>query len=327
MRHQLAGSVFISYGRADMTPFSWIERLRLYLAQNRREDGLDIWDDSKISTGEEWRRSIRTAIDRADAAIVLVGPAFLASEFVMTEELPHLLAAVHSRGVRIFPLIVSYSAFKRSALEPFNAFNNPDEPLESLPPPEQNRIINKLAIDVDAALRNPPQGSPAPRGASGDKITALKSIQRELAGTRTAFEAQARLRNALVEMLKRRLGSLPHLEYERLFFHYYHEFTRDERFEFHQIRAITDGPLHQGNRSTLKVLESHPELLDDVPVLVNVRQHLVFWLNKYDRVFRIHPEMCLLYVGVEDAVPFPSDADGEIDRQVQHLLKEGRPGD
>ena len=97
-------SVFISYGHADMKPVSWIERLRLYLGQNRHAGAIKIWDDSKISAGVDWRQSIATALDHCKAAILLVGPAFLASKFVMSNELPPLLAAARSRGVRIFPL-------------------------------------------------------------------------------------------------------------------------------------------------------------------------------------------------------------------------------
>ena len=78
-------SVFISYGHADMDPVSWIDRLRLYLGQNRHEGGIEIWDDSRIDAGAEWRQSIGTALHHCKAAILLVGPAFLASRFVMTQ--------------------------------------------------------------------------------------------------------------------------------------------------------------------------------------------------------------------------------------------------
>ena len=67
----------------------------------------------------------------------------------------------------------------------------------------------------------------------------------------------------------------------------------------------------------LQVIEQQPDLLDEIPSLKELRQHLVFWLNKYDKVFAKTPEMCLLYTGVEDGVPFP---DG-IDRLVQVWLQ------
>jgi hypothetical protein len=286
-------SIFISYGQADMKTEPWIDRVRLYLAQNR---GIEIWDDSKIVPGADWRQSIATALGSCNAAILLVGPAFLGSDFVMSNELPHLLVAARSRRLPIFPLVIKYVAYKRSVLEGIGAVNNPDQPLESLPTAEQNRILNKLAIDV-------------------------KLIQRQLAITLTAFTAQVRRRDDLVKALEDRLGKELSLEYEKLFFRYYKELTADERFIFDQIRAVTEGALEAGNRKILDLLEAHADLLDEIPLLVDLRQHLVFWLNKFERVFKKTPEMCLLYAGVEDGVPFP----GGIDREIDAWLRKHPP--
>lgn len=49
---------------------------------------------------------------------------------------------------------------------------------------------------------------------------------------------------------------------------------------------------------------------------MDLRQHLVFWLNKFDRVFVNNKAMCLLYTGVEDGVPFPSYVDDVIKEEL-----------
>jgi hypothetical protein len=313
----MAATIFISYGRADMQPVSWIERLRLYLAQNRHDGGLEIWDDSKIASGTDWRQSIGTAIEHCDAAILLVGPGFLASQFVMTSELPRLLSAAQTRGLRIFPLIVGYSAFKKSVLEPFNAVNNPDEPLESMTFAEQNRVLNSLAIAVTEAI-GPIVHRRAPSNTAGrDRIAVVQEIQRQLGDTATNFGAQTRRRNELVQMLEERLRTKMTLEYEKLFFRYFDQLTHDERFVFDQIRAITEGALYGGNRKILELLETYPKLTGEIPELLDLRQHLVFWVNKYERVFVNQPRMCLLYVGVEDGVPFPRNVEAAIDEWLR----------
>jgi TIR domain len=316
--------VFISYGHADMEPFSWIDRLRLYLRQNRHEGAIEIWDDSKISPGTDWRHSIATALNHCHAAILLVGPAFLASEFVMSNELPSLLAAARTRGVKIFPVVIMHAAYRQSVLEPFDAVNNPDEPLEAMSAAEQNRILNQLAIDVDTALRSSPAGGSAVGVKGDDTSTAVKAIQRQLSTTWTTFVAQAHRRDDLVAALERRLRKKLDLEYEKLFFRYYKELIPEERFEFDQIRAMTEGPLYDGNRKILDLLEAQPHLVDEIPMLTDLRQHLVFWLNKFDRVFRVRPEMCLLYTGVEDAVPFPGGLDRQIDEWLLQNAKDAK---
>jgi|GEM_PF-1419645 cell division protein ZapA (FtsZ GTPase activity inhibitor) len=306
----MAHTIFISYGHADMMETPWIERLRLYLEQNRHKNGVMTWDDSKIEPGSDWRTSIASALNSASAAILLVGPGFLASRFIANEELPALLASAERHNKPIFPLIVKYCAYEQSVLAALQSFNKPERPLESLSTVEQNKTMSELAVALNNKLES---HVASPRSRAGDKAAQIKLIQRNLSDTRKAFVAQLNHRDDLVKAVERRLKIRNTLEYEKFFFKYYKQMIADERFEFDQIRALTEGPLYNGNRTIANILETHPELLDEVPFLVDLRQHLVFWLNKYDRVFVRTPEMCLLYTGVEDAVPFPNGIDRAID--------------
>ena len=61
----------------------------------------------------------------------------------------------------------------------------------------------------------------------------------------------------------------------------------------------------------------HPEVLDELLSLADLHQHLVFWLNKFEKVFARRPEMCLLYTGVEDGVPFPENLDAELKTWIE----------
>jgi hypothetical protein len=73
-----------------------------------------------------WGQSIETALESADAAIFLVGPGFFASRFITSVELQRPKA----RGSRFFPLVVEYCMYTTSALGAFQAFNNPEIPME-----------------------------------------------------------------------------------------------------------------------------------------------------------------------------------------------------
>lgn len=143
-----SNSLFISYSRRDMTPVDWLERLNLHLAPLRRRGIVDTWDDGRLRPGQQWRSEIRAAIERATAAILLVGPGFLASEFIATDELPMLLAAASTRGLRVYPLLIGYCQYTMSALEGYQAFNKPEAPLEALSPPEQNKLLYELSAAV-----------------------------------------------------------------------------------------------------------------------------------------------------------------------------------
>jgi hypothetical protein len=310
-------SLFISYGREDMVPVHWLNRLKLYLAPLDRSYRVEIWDDSRISPGAQWEAEIARALERCTAAILLIGPAFLASEFITTQELPILLAAAKEREIRIYPVVVAYCSYTRSILASYQAFNDPDAPLEALAPAEQNKRLNDVSAAVDNDLRHAAPGARAGASSNEDTGKALREIARQLKNTRTAFEAQCRVRDELYAAIRKRLGILETLQYERFFFRYYSRLNKEEKFQFKQVRAITEGPLHDGNTAILQVIERVPRVLDEVPSLLDLQQHVVFWLNKYQRVFAQDRQMCVLYTGVEDGVPFPRRAEKDVERWLK----------
>lgn len=311
----MSQSLFISYAHRDMADVNWLDRLRAYLAPLRRRN-ITVWEDSQIATGARWEAEIKAALEGADAAVLLVGPAFFASEYIATVELPRLLAAIERRGISILPLVVGYCDYAGSPLGSFQALNDHQKPLEALPLAEQNRWLNELGIKVDAVLRHGAQAGPIRQP---PVVETLKTIGRLLSDSRRAIEAQGRRRDALVDAITKRLGFENDLEYEQFFLRQFGGLTAPERFEFDQIRALTEGPMAGANRAILEMLEHNLALLDEVPLSVDLQQHLVFWLNKYERVFVRTPAMCVLYTGVEDGVPFP----GGLDRAVAERLERG----
>jgi hypothetical protein len=155
-------NLFISYGHKDMVDENWLERLKLHLGSVSRRGLLDPWDDTRIKAGANWLSEIKAALDRAAAAVLLVGPGFLASEFIATEELLPLLTAAQNRGVKIYPLVVGYCQYKSSALTHLQAFNDPGNPLESLSKPGQNKLLSELSGEIEREMLLPaPQGQPS----------------------------------------------------------------------------------------------------------------------------------------------------------------------
>src|SRR5690349_20190511 len=84
----LRRNIFVSYSHDDAM---WLERLKIHLAPHLRGEKLVLWDDSMIRSGENWARVIETAIASARVAVLLVTPAFLASDYVNDVELPAIL--------------------------------------------------------------------------------------------------------------------------------------------------------------------------------------------------------------------------------------------
>ena len=139
--------VFISYSHADT---EWLRRLKRHLKPLEREGAIDLWSDSVIKPGSKWREEIRTAVEKAKVAILLISADFLASDFIDKDELPPLLTAAEKEDAIILPVIVSKCMFDRKkSLSKFQAVNSPDEPLNGMGEAEQEEVFDKVARIID----------------------------------------------------------------------------------------------------------------------------------------------------------------------------------
>jgi hypothetical protein len=91
--------VFVSYGREDE---QWRRRFTEMLRPLVRQRRLEVWSDDRAVVGYEWRPQLAEAIAGSEAALLLVSPSFLASDFIMDQELP----ALTGHGVRLVPVLV-----------------------------------------------------------------------------------------------------------------------------------------------------------------------------------------------------------------------------
>jgi TIR domain len=139
--------IFVSYSHSDNY---FLGRLQAHLKPLARRGRIEMWDDTQIQVGDEWRSEIREAVENCSVAVLLISADFMASDFIDNNELPPLLVAARQRGVRIFPVLVSSSYFEDSELSRFQAVNPPSKPLDMMSRGEQEAVFAKL----HKAIRN-----------------------------------------------------------------------------------------------------------------------------------------------------------------------------
>ena len=137
--------VFISYSHKDG---QWLERLRVHLKPVEREGIIDLWDDTKIAVGVQWRDAIRNALETARAAVLLISADFLASNFIAEHELPTLLAQAKAGGTTIIPVILSPSLFDNTALGAFQSVNASSDPIIDMPRSKQEQVFVQVAQTI-----------------------------------------------------------------------------------------------------------------------------------------------------------------------------------
>jgi len=145
-------TVFLCYARADQGEKRWKDRLDRQLGGIARFKSFSVWHDGRIAAGVDWKAEIDLALQRCGAAVLLIGPNFLTSDFIQDEELPALLSAHKTDGVPVFPLITDFCPYGRSPLGRFQSVNDPEQPLEALDEPDQNRLLLDVAERVADAF-------------------------------------------------------------------------------------------------------------------------------------------------------------------------------
>jgi len=96
---------FISYAHDDHRMFRTI---RTQLKSVERAFGIQFWSDQRINAGYVWDAEIRKHIDMADLFVLLVSPAFLASNYIWDQELPAIInRRKAANAVLVLPVVLT----------------------------------------------------------------------------------------------------------------------------------------------------------------------------------------------------------------------------
>ena len=151
--------VFISYSHKDE---EWLKKLQEVIAPDIRNDRVTVWSDKQIDPGDPWFNKITEAINQARVAVLLVSLNFLASEFILKEELPRLVEAVDD-GLTIL-WVPLFGAFEdqeiKERLKPISTYQSvidPKMPLSQREPNDQISALVKVCNKISKIL-NPDKG-------------------------------------------------------------------------------------------------------------------------------------------------------------------------
>lgn len=138
--------LFISYSHTDT---SCLERLLVHLKPLERSNSVVCWSDKRLRTGDKWKTELEQNLNDSVIAILLVSADFLASDFIVNNELPPLLIKADSKGLRILPVILKPCGFRRDPiLSAFQSANDPASPLLGMSPMDQESLYDKIAEEV-----------------------------------------------------------------------------------------------------------------------------------------------------------------------------------
>jgi hypothetical protein len=140
--------IFISYSHKDQP---WLDRLLVPLKPMVRDGGLRIWTDRDIPSGSLWEREIKSALDAANVAVLLISPNFMASDFIAKVELPSLLTAAKQKGLTVLWLAVSDTRYKNTGIAGYQAVIEPSKPLDRQSSASWKKALNQVADEIEKA--------------------------------------------------------------------------------------------------------------------------------------------------------------------------------
>jgi formylglycine-generating enzyme required for sulfatase activity len=137
--------LFISYSHKDR---AFLEQLWIHLS-SLADYGLKHWDDSKIKPGDIWLEEIEQALARAQVALLLVSPDFLASTFIRRKELPTLFDAAKKDGLTILWLPIRPCSWKRyPQIEQYQSLGSLEPTLAEMDEAERDRAMVKITDHI-----------------------------------------------------------------------------------------------------------------------------------------------------------------------------------
>ena len=174
----MGATIFISYSHKDKEA---LEQLRRFLTPLEWEGRIEVWADTDIETGDDWRARIDQALADAKVAVLFISQDFLASEFIRNQELPTILAAQDRGALTILPVFLSPSNVElvkipyttrsddkaEATLAGLQGYGTPQEPLSDLSRADRDRVYSKLSKRLLELLDKAGQGeAPGPRPVS-----------------------------------------------------------------------------------------------------------------------------------------------------------------
>lgn len=182
---------------------------------------------------------------------------------------------------------------------------------------EESKIRNSLLEFLNKIEKRHAEKSVDNVGQHLDNYALVVKLLEILDETYQGMQAQAEIRDQLYHGIRKRLDLDDTLEYEP-FFENYHPDMNAEELEHHKtMRDYTKNILNVYNRKALELILGNKELKSEIPRLKKLERHLLVWLGKYENIFKKTPALNLIYVGVEENVPFPKKMEKKLRKYLE----------
>jgi cellulose biosynthesis protein BcsQ len=101
--------IVLFHGRQDA---STADALARHLQGIRGDRSLDLWSEERLAAGHGWYQELKTSLDESAVVVLLISPAFLASELMGDDGVVRLLRRQVEEGQLVVPVVLEPAAWR-----------------------------------------------------------------------------------------------------------------------------------------------------------------------------------------------------------------------
>lgn len=147
--NKIRDKVFVSYSPSDKV---FLEEIKKHFKPFK--DQINFWDNNKILPGQNWKDEIKLAISKTKVIILLLSADFLASDFIISDELPSLLKAAENDGAVILTMILKPCLFEViDELNQYQTMNPSNMPVLKMDDIQREELYVNLVRQTQRILR------------------------------------------------------------------------------------------------------------------------------------------------------------------------------
>ncbi len=214
--------IFLSYSSRDRDLRAYLERELAVHLNALAPNTYTLWSDTGIDIGANWREVIDTQMAESAAALLLVSPGFMASEFIGTVELTEFFRRKHADGYLLLPVEIRHTPYwgELAQLNFFKTyrtdygFTRPADRNERLAfeqlydndrttDTQLNTYFTKLATYIHTAVKRRATSSPKPPKTMDLSEIALSGLLSTFTGPLAADLLKGIASNAAYDTLKK----------------------------------------------------------------------------------------------------------------------------
>jgi CheY-like chemotaxis protein len=143
-------SIFICYSHKNK---NWLNYILEVLEPYSAAGIMTYWVDTEIEDGKNWENAIQEAIKYSDVALLLLSNSFLSSKFILSVELPFILAQNKSGILDIIWFCIESCPYHLiEGLSSIQSAHPPDDPLNKYNPSKRKSVLVSICKNIASII-------------------------------------------------------------------------------------------------------------------------------------------------------------------------------